>query len=185
MALGPWQRAWKRVNHPRRWMPVWRSMNARAIGKRAVNEARHDIGYVERPVNRTKYGAFWGQDGVPWCGMAVAFWWRRAGFKVPKELALRIDYVPELIELAERKQHRLSIVHAKRVRAGDAVALNFDGGVADHVELFDQWVDKKRGLFATIGGNTSRAGSQSNGGMVLGQVRSLDQVEAFVRKLPN
>ena len=34
--------------------------------------ARSQIGYVEQPVNRTKYGRQFGQDGIFWC---MAFVW--------------------------------------------------------------------------------------------------------------
>ena len=167
---------------------VWESMYPPSIGKRAAKIAASDIGYKESPPgsNGTKFGKHWDQDGVPWCGMAVARWWQQAGFVIPRELALKIDYVPELVKLATAKKHRLSLIHKNRVRAGDAVAYDFPraDNVADHVGIFERWIDKKAGTFYAIEGNTSNVGSQSNGGEVLRKRRSMDDVQAFVRKLP-
>lgn len=166
---------------------VWESMHPASIGARAVNHAIADIGYREGPrSNETKYGKQWDQDFVAWCGMAVATWWKKAGFVIPRELALKIDYVPELISLATQKKYRLSLVHKNRVRKGDAVCYDFPtaDGIADHVGLFEKWIDKKAGTFYAIEGNTSVAGSQSSGGEVLRRRRSTDNVIAFVRKLP-
>ena len=189
---GPWVSGWKdrtpKDGKPGPWKRVWISMNPASMGKRAVKIAAKDIGYRESPPgsNGTKFGKRWKQDGVPWCGMAVASWWADAGFKIPRELALQIDYVPQLIALATQKKHRLSLIHKSRVRAGDAVCYDFPtpDGVADHVGVFEKWIDKKAGTFYAIEGNTSKAGSQSNGGEVLRQRRSMSNVIAFVRKLP-
>lgn len=160
-------------------------MNARQRGRKAVREARADLGVRESPAgsNLQKFGKFWGENGVPWCGLAVAYWWRMAGFNIDRDLAHKIDYVPALVHLAANKQHRLSLVHRLRARAGDAVCFDFDGGTEDHVGLFVRWIDKKAGVFETIEGNTS-VGNNSNGGQVMLRTRYINQVAAFVRKLP-
>jgi len=169
---------------------VWESMHPASIGARAVKHAVADIGYREEPPgsNKTKYGKHWNQDDVPYCGMAVARWWQQAGFKIPRELALKIDYIPELVSLATQKKHRLSLIHKNRVRKGDAVAYDFPtaDGVADHVGIFEEWVDKKRGIFRAIEANTSpgTGGSQANGDGVFRRTRDVGNVIAFVRKLP-
>jgi hypothetical protein len=183
--LPRWIQVWKATGKPKpKYKRAWRDMSARALGKRSIEIAKKDLGYSESPAgsNKTKYGREWRQDGVPWCGMAVASWWRKAGHDIPRELALKIDYVPELVSLAKQKKHRLSIVHRDRVREGDAVAFDFDGGAADHVGLFEKWINKKAGTFYAIEGNTSLS-SNDNGGKVMRRERSLSQVEAFVRKL--
>ena len=165
---------------------VWVSMATKSVAERSVIIAKREGGETEHPAgsNLQKYGKYWGEDGVPWCGLFVAYCWKEAGFEVSKRLAQQIDYVPRLVVLARQHEDGLFIVGRNRVRRGDAVALNFDGNPeSDHVELFDQWIDKKTGVFACIGGNTSHAGSQSNGGMVCeGQVRYIKNVVAFVRK---
>lgn len=186
---GPWVRGWRRDpdGKPTPFRRVWVSMNQRSIGKRAIKIATKDIGYKESPPNSNsnKFGKLWGENGVPWCGLAVARWWQQAGFNVTKALALKIDYVPELVKLATHGQHKLRLVGASRVRAGDAVAYDFPrkDGTADHVGLFERWIDRKAGSFYAIEGNTGRT-NQSNGGEVLRQRRHLSDVQAFVRKLP-
>lgn len=160
-------------------------MHPASIAARAVTIALGEVGYTEDPPgsNLTKYGERWNQNGVPWCGMAVADWWSRAGFQVDRALALEIDYVPTLIRLASQRKHGLFIVGKNRVRRGDAVCFDFPGGErGDHVGLFVRWINKKDGSFVSVEGNTSQAGSQSNGGEVLPKIRSTDQVAAFVRK---
>lgn len=185
-ARGPFRRVLRlATTHPKRYRKVWESMHPKSIAARAVTLAMRDEGYDENPPgsNLTKFGAEFGQNGVPWCGMAVASWWKRAGFDVDRNLALEIDYVPQLLALAQQRKHGLFPVGKNRVRRGDAVAFDFPGGArADHVGLFVRWVDKKRGLFETIEGNTSKAGSQSNGGMVCVKTRAMFEVAGFVRK---
>lgn len=177
-----WIRVAKKVKG--RYLQVWADTRTAAINRRAVDIAIREIGETENPPgsNKTRYGREWRQDGVPWCGMAVASWWRRAGHNIPRSLALEIDYVPTLVELAKSKRHRLSIVHANRVKRGDAVAFDFDGGAADHVGLFVQWIDRERGTFLAVEGNTA-FGNNANGGKVMLRERYIDQVEAFVRRL--
>lgn len=188
---GPWVSKWKdttpRDKKPGPWRRVWYSMNPASMGRRALNFAIDDLGYKESPPgsNSTKFGKHWKQDGVPWCGMAVARWWEQAGYLIPRDLALKIDYVPELLSLATQKKHRLSLIHKNRVRAGDAVLYDFprQDGVADHVGLFEKWIDKKAGTFYAIEGNTGTI-NQSNGGEVMRRRRDMSSVIAFVRKLP-
>jgi hypothetical protein len=186
-ARGPFRRVLRLAStNPRRWRGAWQSMHPASIAERAVEFARRDLGYSETPAgsNMTKFGAYWNQNGVAWCGMAVAYWWQRAGFSVTTELALQIDYVPTLERLARERKHGMFVVGRNRVRPGDAVAFDFPGGErADHVGLFVRWLDKRTGDFQAIEGNTSSAGSQSNGGMVLLKVRNVEQVAAFVRKV--
>jgi hypothetical protein len=186
-ARGPFRRVLRLAStNPRRWRRAWQSMHPASIAARAVECARRDLGYSEHPAgsNMTKFGVYWNQNGVPWCGMAVAYWWQRAGFNVSSELALQIDYVPRLLELARERKFNMFVIGRNRVRAGDAVAFDFPGGErADHVGLFVRWIDKRAGDFQAIEGNTSSTGSQSNGGMVLLKVRNVEQVAGFVRKV--
>lgn len=186
-ARGPFRRVLRLVStHPKRYRKVWESMHPKSIAARAVTIALDDVGYSEEPrhnVNDNKFGREFGENYVPWCGLAVASWWKRAGFNVPRELALEIDYVPRLLELAHGRKHGLFPVGKNRVRRGDAVAFDFPGGArADHVGLFIGWLDKQRGAFETVEGNTSKHGSQANGGAVETKIRYMHEVAGFVRK---
>lgn len=182
-----WKRVWIRIagSRPPRYRRGWMDVSGAAMGRRALAAAKRDVGLVERPAgsNRQKFGVHWGENGVPWCGLAVAYWWQKGGFIISRELAHAIDYVPTLVSFAQRKQHGLSLIHPRRVRRGDAVGYDFDGGVADHVGLFDEWVSYSAGTFYAIEGNTS-IGNDSNGGEVMRRMRHVSQVAAFVRKLP-
>jgi hypothetical protein len=179
-ALGPFRRVLRNGHY------VLESMATKSIAARAVNIAKTEEGETEHPhgSNHQKYGRYWHEDGVPWCGLFVAYCWHEAGFQVSRALAQQIGYVPTLVTMARNHQHNLFIVGRNRVRKGDAVALNFDASPeSDHVELFDHWIDKKLGIFACVGGNTSKKGSQANGGQVCaGQIRYTKNVVAFVRK---
>lgn len=159
-------------------------MNPAAIGKRAVKIAQADVGIKESPPgsNSQKFGKFWGEDGVAWCGLAVGAWWKLAGFRVPKELALKIDYIPEMVRLATNNEYGLKLVSKAEVRPGDALAYDFPraDGTADHTGLFKEWIDKEAGEFYAIEGNTGTT-NQSNGGEVMVRRRNMSNVQAMIR----
>lgn len=189
-----YERVWvhiKGTNDPKRYKRGWRKLpvppSARKLGRLAVAAARSDLGYAEHPAgsNLQKYGKFWEENGVAWCGLAVAYWWHKAGFNVTKDLALKIDYVPQLVELAKDKKNCLAIIHPRRVRPGDAVAYDFPraDGVADHTGLFERWISKGDGTFYALEGNTA-VGNDAAGGRVMRRERHISQVQAFIRKLP-
>lgn len=183
---GKWIRGWKLISsNPKKYKHVWIDGSANAKRARSLAAAKKDLGYEENPAgsNRQKYGEHWDENGVPWCGLAVAYWWQKGGFVVSNSLAQQIGYVPTLVSLAAQKKHGLALVHRKRVKSGDAVAFDFDGGVADHVGLFSHWIDKGAGVFASVEGNTS-VSSNDNGGKVMTRTRYISQVAAFVRKMP-
>ena len=48
---------------------------------KVLEVARADLGYTEFPANSnmTKYGEWYGMNGQPWCAMAIAFWFDKAG----------------------------------------------------------------------------------------------------------
>jgi len=50
-------------------------MTEELIGAKIVRIASNEAGYVETPPNsnKTKYGQWFGFDGVAWCGMFVSW----------------------------------------------------------------------------------------------------------------
>jgi hypothetical protein len=36
-----------------------------------ITAAARELGYTERPINRTKYGQAFGLDGAPWCAIGI------------------------------------------------------------------------------------------------------------------
>ena len=60
-----------------------------ATVRELLDIARGELGYKETPANsnRTKYGAWYGLDGQPWCVMFVEWVFAQAGVKLPIETA--------------------------------------------------------------------------------------------------
>lgn len=135
------------------------------------------IGYTETPVNITKYGAWYGWNGVAWCAIVVSWAFARVG----RASHFRYAYVPYVVDDARRDRNGLYVVASPR--PGDLVCYDFDGGVADHIGVFHSWKVKGESFYA-VEGNTSPddSGSQANGGGVYKRLRYKSQVEAFVRR---
>lgn len=188
MSVASW---WKPVwivikgTSPVRYKRGWVLMTTAACNKRALRAAVADLGVKESPAgsNLQRYGKHWGENGVPWCGLAVAYWLQQGGHTISKSLAQKLGYVPTIVNLATQKSGRLSLIYRSRVQPGDIVTYEFDGdNTPDHTGLFEKWINKSEGTFYAIEGNTS-LGNDSNGGEVMRRQRSTGQVRAFVRKL--
>lgn len=129
-----------------------------------------DIGYTEYPPNsnRTKYGEWYGWNGVSWCMEAVQYWYDKAGYTLPYKtascsalLTWYKAYQPDKIK--------------KMPLPNDIVIYKFG-----HTGIVESGDSQKA---IAIEGNTSptTSGSQSNGGGVYRRIRSADQVEAYIR----
>ena len=129
-----------------------------------------EIGCTESPPgsNRTKYGAWYGLDGEPWCMMFVQWCFSMAGWPLPYRTAscsgLESWY----------REHRPGDVH-REPEPGDIVIYTF--GHTGIVERVDD------GGVTAIEGNTSPgdSGSQDNGGGVYRRHRGSGCVSAFIR----
>lgn len=123
-----------------------------------------DVDYAESPPysNKTKYGEWYGLNGVAWCVEAQQYWFFHAGCPIP----VRTAYSPTVAEYYQ--DHGL---WSKTPRSGAFGFYNFGGGRISHID----WVDvvQADGSTITIGGNTSAGagGSQNNGGQVARKVR--------------
>jgi CHAP domain len=151
--------------------------------------ATSQVGVKESPAgsNRQKYGAEFGWNGVSWCGEFV--WWvfRECG------IDLRLFGFPNMsmastnaVDSLARKQPGWTVISRAQARQGDLVI--FDFGVtgagdpaddADHIGICSRDVTGTR--IYTIDGNTSLAGSQSNGGEVMERDRALTLVKTVLR----
>lgn len=140
--------------------------------------ARGEIGYVERPGNRTKYGAWYGLDRQPWCAIFVAWCCSRVGRNV-RTLAENWAYTPSALAGMQR---RGMTVPKSQVRPGDIVFFDFPDRVhrTQHVGICESY-DGHGGL-VTVEGNTG-LGNQSNGGQVMRRSRPLGHVSG-VGRLP-
>jgi hypothetical protein len=149
--------------------------NTNAVNRMAVmSMAKKEIGYVEEPGNKTKFGKWFGLDGVPWCGIFCSYIYSQAGLPI-KNGGYTKGFAGVGTMLAN---HRDKITTNPQM--GDLVILDWQGDhVPDHVELFDSWIDRGAGKFTTVGGNTSPS-NLSNGGMVQACNRNVNRVEAFI-----
>ncbi len=137
--------------------------------KSIIEVASAEIGTKESPKNsnNTKYGKWFGLDGVMWCGIFVSWCYAMAGRKLP-----RIGFLngfagcQTLYNYAKKNE-----LIVKDPKEGDVVLFDWNNDKRyDHVGLFKNWV--KEGLdFETIEGNTS-LGNDSNGGCVMQRNRS-------------
>ena len=152
---------------------------------KVIETAREDLEYTESPPNsnRTKYGEWYGVNGVPWCVMALAYWFDKAGERMAFFGGGKTASCGTLLRWY-REQGLTGPV--EQVQPGDIVILNFSGTQdTQHcglVTIVDRLaVTRKLLQVQTIEGNTSVNGSQDNGGMVAEKTRYPSQIVAVCR----
>lgn len=130
------------------------------------------VGYVEKPVNITKYGAKFGANPAAWCGLFVMWVFDKAGYHDFPNTA----YTPNGVkEWKERKNW-----HTKgEVKPGAIVYFDFKGdGVnrVSHVGIAVRHL--ANGQVLTIEGNTASSikGDQRNGGEVCIKSRHMNDI---------
>lgn len=131
-----------------------------------IEIARAEIGYKEQPTNITKYGKWFGLDGVAWCGIFVSWCYFKAGKQLP-----RIGYLKGFAGCQTAvKYFRENGKIVTTPIEGDIVFFDWNkDGKHDHTGLFVRKLDDK--TFLSIEGNTS-ATNNSNGGEVQERIRS-------------
>lgn len=137
-----------------------------------VRIAEKEIGQGEKPLNsnKTKYGKWFGFDGVAWCAMFVSWCYAQAGFPLPK-IGFSKGYAGCQTAVAYFKKNKMIVESPK---CGDIVFFDWNGdGRYDHTGIFVKWLDDK--TFETIEGNTA-VGNDSNGGMVMRRKRNKKNV---------
>jgi len=146
--------------------------------KQLLDIARAQLGITEQPAgsNKVKYNTWYYGRAVsgsayPWCMAFVQWCCHEAGVTLPVKTAS--------CGALMRAAKKAGCWETKGFRAGDVVIYNFPGGAAtDHCGIIES-ADKS--TVTAIEGNTSAAGSQSNGGMVCRKKRPLSQVVGVVR----
>lgn len=136
--------------------------------------ARAELGYTETPANsnQTKYGAWYGLNGQPWCMMFLQWIFHQAG--VSDLLPTKTASCGTMMRAAQSA----GLWVTGSYQPGDLVIYDFPGGAAtDHC-----------GIVETVNGNTITAiegntavGNDSNGGEVMRRSRPLSQVVGAVR----
>jgi CHAP domain-containing protein len=141
-------------------------------GQLVADFAFGEVGTKESPANtnRTKYGEWFGYNGVAWCAEFVSYCYHWAGFPLGKlQYKNGIAGCPWAVHhFTETKE----IIYWDMAKPGDLVFFDWNGdGRYDHVAIFNGWKDKSAGIMYTIEGNTSLT-NQSNGGEVMSRKRS-------------
>jgi hypothetical protein len=141
-----------------------------------VEIARKEIGTTESPrnSNKTKYGKWFGWDGVAWCGMFVSWCYDQAGLRLPN-IGFSKGFAGCQTAVRYFRKHKMITTNPS---PGDIVFFDWNNDKRhDHTGIFVRWI-VKGSTFESIEGNTSST-NQSNGGNVELRVRNA-KVSIFV-----
>lgn len=137
-----------------------------------IKTAEGEIGNTETPSNsnKTKYGKWFGFDGVAWCGIFVSWVYYNAGFPLGNIGFLK-GYAGCQTAVAHfRKVNKITT----NPEPGDIVFFDWNGDDRyDHTGIFVKRIDNT--YFESIEGNTSLT-NQSNGGQVMRRKRKFANV---------
>ena len=145
-----------------------------ASSKTLLDLARSEIGYCESPAgsNKTKYGAWYGLNGQPWCMMFLQWLFHQVGAEAL--LPAKTASCGALMRAAQAA----GLWVTSDYRAGDLVIYEFPGGAdTDHCGIVES-VETE--TVTAIEGNTA-VGNDASGGMVMRRIRSLHLVVGAVR----
>ena len=154
-------------------------LKPKLLRERAILNSLDDVGITEKGGNNRGRDveriikANGGVVGEPWCGDAVAAWYLEAGSKSVTRSWASVSALSRLLT-------RIKLLN--NVRRGHVVIYDFD-----HTGLFLRWVDKGKGIFEAVEGNTGDSGavsdSKTGGDGVKIKQRNLSQVTHFYRVL--
>lgn len=141
-----------------------------------IEIALKEIGESENPINsnKTKYGKWFGFDGVAWCAMFVSWCYHHAGFPLGN-IGFKKGFAGCQTGFLHFKKN--GEITSNPVE-GDIVLFDWnEDGRFDHTGIFVKKLDEN--TFETIEGNTSLK-NQSNGGNVMKRVRNFNKGVVFV-----
>jgi len=144
--------------------------------------AEQELGNQEVPVNKTKYGKWYGLDGNPWCAMFVSWVYGQAGLSKSVAASTRKGFAScdAGLKWFAKKGNLVPIGEAQ---PGDIAFFQFDDDAQpDHVGIVIKNNTKLKRLVC-IEGNTAgdAKGSQSNGDGVYKKKRPYSLVMAVAR----
>ena len=146
-----------------------------ATAKEILAVARVELGYKESPAgsNRTKYGAWFGLNGHPWCMMFIQWVFAQAGVELPVKTAS----CSALMSYAQAHGQWVTSGY----RAGDIVIIDIPGNKVktDHCGIV---VTPLTTGVRTIEGNTG-VGNDSNGGEVMERTRPANWIVGAYRPI--
>jgi hypothetical protein len=135
---------------------------------KVVEIAKKEIGQGEVPLNsnKTKYGKWFGFDGVAWCGIFVSWCYDKAGAPLGN-IGFKKGFAGCQTAVAHyRKINRITTNPV----AGNIVFFDWNkDGRHDHTGIFVRWIELNK-TFEAIEGNTA-VGNDSNGGNVMLRTR--------------
>lgn len=131
-----------------------------------IEIAKKEVGYVETIGNKTKFGKWFGLDGVAWCAMFVSWCYAQAGKPLPK-----IGFTKGFAGCQTGYEYfKKNGWLTDKPEIGDIVLFDWNGDKRyDHTGIFNGWVDAN--YFNTIEGNTALK-NDSNGGSVMERKRN-------------
>lgn len=145
--------------------------------KTILETAAKEKGVTENPAasNLTRYGDWYGLNGVPWCAIFVSWVYDKAGYPLGRiDSEKGFHYCPSAYNFW-KKHNRLT----NNPKPGDIILFDWNGdGKSDHTGIFIKWIEKSK-RFSSWEGNTS-INSQSDGGQVMMRKRLTSYVKAFV-----
>lgn len=151
---------------------------------KVIELALGELGNTEEPAgsNLTKYGFWYGVNGVPWCVIFLCWLFNQAGERMAFFGGGKTASCGTLLRWYREQELTVPV---SVVQVGDIVILNFSGTVEpQHCGLVTH-VERSGGsilYIKTIEGNTTSGDtSQDNGGMVCEKVRYPRQVVGACR----
>jgi hypothetical protein len=151
-----------------------------SIRQRIVDISMAEIGYAESPPNSnmTKYGEWFGLNGVKWCGIFCSWVYAYAGHPLGN-----IGYLKGFAGCQTAvKYYRERNMITKHPKPGDLMFFNWKGnGVFVHTGIFTKYAISGIDVY-TVEGNTSNK-NQTNGGQVMQKVREVRPHHVFVNVL--
>ena len=138
--------------------------------------AQQEVGYVEAPGNHTKYGSWYGMDGVAWCAMFVSYCFHFSELPLSIENKQGFAYCPSGTNWFKKQGQFFN-----DPKPGDVVFFDWSGNHspdAEHVGIVESV--NADGTVNTIEGNTSPA-DNSNGGQVMCRIREQAVISGFGR----
>lgn len=140
---------------------------------RVINVARSQLGYAEQSGNRTKFGRWYGMDGVSWCDIFVSWVGVQAN---ARDIIGKAAYTP-----AHAQWFKDQGRWGSSPKRGAIVFFDFPDSVhrIQHIGIVEKVLGG--GRVQTIEGNTSSGvyGSQSNGGGVYRRIRSSSVIVGY------
>lgn len=134
------------------------SLYPNGTAQRFVEVALAEVGYIEKPTNRTKFGEYTKADGLPWCGSFVNWCAHEAGLKLPS-----------MVSTAMGAQRMKEVGRwDTKPKPGDLAFFDFPSDGIDRISHIGIVAKVEDSRVITIEGNTApTGGDQRNGGMVM------------------